>query len=111
MANIEKTYAHRDSAVELVATNGVQEQTIYCDTMDEKTAFIVTNTSTTEEATVTVKAGNGIRSSIGDLVITIPASAEYIVGPLDSMRFKNLSTGNITVKITGGATKIKPFSL
>ena len=108
MANIEKTYAIRDNATALVSTNGAQEQTIPCDTMDEKTAFIVTNSSATEEATVTVVAGNGIRSSIGDLVV---ASSEYIVGPLDSMRFKNLVTGNITVKISGGTTKIKPFSL
>ena len=67
--------------------------------------------STSAEATVTVVAGNGIRSSIGDLVVTVPASSEYIVGPLDSMRFKDLTTGNITVKISGGTTKIKPFSL
>ena len=110
MANIEKTYAIRDNATKLVATNGVATQTIPCDTMDEKTAFIVTNTSA-EDATVTVVAGNGIRSSIGDLVITVPVSSEYIVGPLDSMRFKDLTTGNITVKISGGTTKIKPFSL
>lgn len=111
MANIEKTYAIRDNATALVSTNGAQEQTIPCDTMDEKTAFIVTNSSAAEEATVTVVAGNGIRSSIGDLVVAVPASSEYIVGPLDSMRFKNLVTGNITVKISGGTTKIKPFSL
>lgn len=111
MANIEKTYAIRDNATKLVATNGTTTQTIPCDTMDEKTAFIVTNSSTTEAATVTVVAGNGIRSSIGDLVVNVPASSEYIVGPLDSMRFKNLTTGNITVKIAGGTTKVKPFSL
>lgn len=111
MANIEKTYAIRDNATELVSNTGASTQTIPCDTMDEKTAFIVTNSSTSAEATVTVVAGNGIRSSIGDLVVTVPASSEYIVGPLDSMRFKDLATGNITVKISGGTTKIKPFSL
>ena len=110
MANIEKTYAIRDNATELTSTTGVAEQTIPCDTMDEKTAFIVTNTSA-EDATVTVVAGNGIRSSIGNLEVTVPANSEFIVGPLDSMRFKDLITGNITVKISGGATKIKPFSL
>ncbi len=110
MANIEKTYAIRDNATNLVSTPGSATQTIACDTMDEKTAFIVSNTSSSS-ATVTVLAGNGIRSSIGDLVVTVPASSEYIVGPLDSMRFKNLTDGSITVRISGGTTTIKPFSL
>ena len=110
MANITKTYATRDEATNLVATAGKATQTIACDTMDEKTAFIVANTGSSS-ATVTVVAGDGMRSSIGDLVVEIPATSEYIVGPLDSMRFKNLVNGNITVKVAGGSTIIKPFSL
>lgn len=110
MANITKTYATRDEATNLVATAGKATQTIACDTMDEKTAFIVANTGSSS-ATVTVVAGDGMRSSIGDLVVEVPATSEYIVGPLDSMRFKNLKDGNITVKISGGETTIKPFSL
>lgn len=110
MSNISKTYAVRDDAKELISTAGAETQTIACDTMDEKTAFIVSNTGTTP-ATVTVLAGDGMRSSIGDLVFEVPASCEYIVGPLDSMRFKNLKEGIITVNISGGTTTIKPFSL
>lgn len=110
MANIIKTYATRDSATKLVATSGVSTQTIACDTMDEKTAFIVSNTGSAD-AKVTVVAGDGMRSSIGDLIVTVPASSEYIIGPLDSMRFKNLQDGTITVQISGGTTTIKPFSL
>lgn len=111
MADILKTYARRDSATKLLSTNGEQEQTIHLDRMDEKTAFIVTNTSWVEDAIVTVAAGNGIRSSIGDLVVNVPAGAEYIIGPLDSMRFKDMRTGKVIVRISGGTTKIKPFSL
>ncbi len=110
MANITKTYSKRDNGVELIATTGTDTQTIVCDTMDEKTAFIISNTGSSS-ATVTVKAGNGIRSSIGDLVLEIPQSSEYIVGPLDSMRFKNLNDGTVTVNISGGTTTIKPFAL
>ena len=110
MSNITKTYATRDDAVELIATAGDVTQTIACDTMDEKTAFIISNTGSSS-AIVTVKAGNGMRSSIGDLVVEVPESSEYIVGPLDSMRFKNLNDGTITVNISGGETTIKPFSL
>ncbi|MBR0277260.1 MAG: hypothetical protein IJQ50_02205 [Clostridia bacterium] len=111
MSNISKTYATRDGAKALAATQGAASQTIACDTADERTAFIVTNSSDSEAATVTVVAGNGIRSSIGNLVVTVPKSSEYIIGPLDSMRFKNLSTGAITVTISGGTTTVKPFSL
>ena len=110
MANITKTYATRDNATELVATKGTATQTIACDTLDEKTAFIVSNTGSSS-ATVTVAAGDGMRSSIGNLVVEVPAESEYIVGPLDSMRFKNLKDGTITVNISGGTTTIKPFSL
>lgn len=110
MANITKTYATRDNATKLIATAGAETQTIACDTMDEKTAFIVSNTGSSS-ATVTVVAGDGMRSSIGNLVVEVPASSEYIVGPLDSMRFKNLKDGTITVKISGGETTVKPFSL
>ena len=110
MANITKTYATRDNATELIGTTGVAKQTIACDTMDEKTAFIVSNTADTA-ATVTVLAGDGMRSSIGNLVVEVPATSEYIIGPLDSMRFKNLTDGTITVEVSGGTTIIKPFSL
>ena len=110
MDNITKTYATRDGAKELIATSGNNTQTIACDTMDEKSAFIVSNTGSSP-ATVTVLAGNGMRSSIGDLVIDVPANSEYIIGPLDSMRFKNLDDGTITVTISGSTTSIKPFSL
>lgn len=111
MADITKTQATRDGGVQLTATTGAATQTIACDTLDETTAFLVSNSSTSAAATVTIKAGNGIRSAIGDLVVTVPAESEYIIGPLDSMRFKDLDTGSITVTISGGTTVIKPFSL
>lgn len=111
MDTVSKTIAKRDDATLLEATAGAAAQKIVCDGLDEKTAIIVQNTSQSEAATVTVVAGNGMRSSIGDLEINVPASSEYIVGPLDSMRFKDLSDGTITVKIKGGETKIKPFTL
>lgn len=111
MANITKTNAKRDGGVALASATGAATQKIACDTPDERTALIVQNSSASEAATVTVAAGNGMRSSIGDLVVSVPASSEYIIGPLDSMRFKDLTDGTITVKISGGTTKIKPFSL
>ncbi len=111
MANITKTYAKRDNAVVLNKTAGVATQTIACDTADERTAIIIENTSASEAATVTVVAGNGMRSSIGDLEVEVAPSSEVVVGPLDSMRFKNLDDGTITVRISGGETKIKPFAL
>lgn len=111
MSNIKKAYAKRDDGTKLVSTKGTATQTILCDSPDERTAFIVENSSTSESATITVMAGDGLRSSIGNLTVTVPESSEYIIGPLDSMRFKNMTDGTITVKISGGTTVIKPFSL
>ena len=31
---------------------------------------------------------------MGDLAVSIPAGEEYVVGPLESARFRNMSTGS-----------------
>lgn len=58
---------------------------------DEKMVLVVQNT-TSSDATLTVKAGNGIQGVV-DLALTVPKQAVSLV-KLDSGRFKNVSGEN-----------------
>lgn len=58
---------------------------------DEKMVLVVQNT-TSADATLTVKAGNGIQGVV-DLTLTVPKQAVSLV-KLDSGRFKNVSGEN-----------------
>ena len=110
MADITVNKAVRDGVATCTLATGAATQTFVYDTQDEKTAIVVTNTGSSA-ATVTVVAGNGIRSAIGDLVVTVQGGSTAIVGPLDSMRFKDLSTGKVTIKISGGTTSLNVIAL
>ena len=55
--------------------------------------------STAAVSTVTIAKGTGIRASIGDLVFTTVANKVYCI-VLDSMRFKNMETGKVTITST-----------
>ncbi|MBO7208429.1 MAG: hypothetical protein J6V58_01685 [Clostridia bacterium] len=103
--------AKRDNAVVCTVEAGTGVQTFDYNTIDESTAIIITNTNVSEAAEVTVKAGNGMRSSIGDLVVTVAAGDTVILGPLDSMRFKDMSTGQVTIEISGGTTTLNVIAL
>ena len=61
------------------------------DGSDERIVVLVQN-PTTSNATLTVKAGNGLQG-VDDLTLTVPASAISLV-KLDSGRFKNVSGTN-----------------
>ncbi len=103
--------AKRDNAVVCVLEEGSAVQTFDYNTVDEKTAIIINNKNESEASVVTVKAGNGMRSSIGDLVVTVNAGDTVVLGPLDSMRFKNLTTGQVTIEISGGTTTLNVITL
>ena len=66
--------------------------------VDERMALLIQTQGTTAP-TVTVKKGNGIRAGIGDLTLACATSKLYVV-VLDSMRFKDMSTGKVTVRST-----------
>lgn len=103
--------AKRDNAVVCTVETGSALQTFNYNTVDEATAVIIANTDSSDVAEVTVKAGNGMRSSIGDLVVTVAAGDTVILGPLDSMRFKDMSTGQVTIEISGGTTTLNVIAL
>lgn len=100
MADLTKTLAVRDSSATFNLNNGAASQTIVCNEDDEKVVIYVTNSDATT-ARVNINKGNGIRSILGDLKVDVAQNATKVIGPLDSMRFKNMTTGKITATVTG----------
>ncbi len=102
MADITKTNAVTNGSVTFTPTAGAASQT-FAVSKDERAAIYVKNGSAAE-INVTVKAGDGISSVMGDLVVAVAAGAEKIIGPLESARFITKSTGKITVELSAFAT-------
>lgn len=100
MADLTKSLAVRDSSATFTLNNGAASQTVVCNTKDERVVIYVKNTDATT-ARVKIAKGNGIRSILGDLKVDVAQNAEVVIGPLESARFKDLTTGKITVAITG----------
>ena len=75
----------------LTALTANTERAIEWSESDEKMVLVVQNTES-DDATLTVKAGNGIQGVV-DLTLTVPKQAVSLV-KLDSGRFKNVSGEN-----------------
>ena len=92
MADINRVLGVRDAGSEtFTMSDGAAEQTAVAG-QDERYCLLVEN-SDTSTAGVIIKAGDGIRSSIGDLLVTVAQNEHKIIN-LDSSRFKMLSGNN-----------------
>lgn len=92
MADINRVLGVRDDGSKsFTMSNGAAEQTAVAG-QDERYCLLVEN-SDTSAAGVIIKAGDGIRSSIGDLLVKVAQNEKKIIN-LDSSRFKKLSGDN-----------------
>ena len=92
MADINRVLGVRDAGSEtFTMSDGEAEQTAAAG-QDERYCLLVEN-SDTSTAGVVIKAGDGIRSSIGDLLVTVAQNERKVIN-LDSSRFKRLSGNN-----------------
>lgn len=98
MADITKTNAVKNGSVVFTPAAAATSQTIPV-SKDERMAIYVKNGSASP-ITATVVKGNGICSVQGDLAVTVAASEERIIGPLESARFVDTTTGKITLNIS-----------
>lgn len=73
---------------------------------NEKACFYIRNEDVLP-ATITFKAGNGSHSMLGDAVFQLEPGQEYIAGPFEEVRFKQLKENKIHINIQGNANKIK----
>ena len=92
MADINRVLGVRDAGSEtFTMSDGAAEQTAAAG-QDERYCLLVEN-SDTSTAGVIIKAGDGIRSSIGDLLVTVAQNERKVIN-LESSRFKMLSGEN-----------------
>jgi uncharacterized protein (UPF0210 family) len=98
MADLNKINAVKNGNVTFAASAGASTQTIPI-TKDEKMAIYVNNASASA-VTATVVKGNGICSVQGDLAVTVPASSAMLIGPLESARFVDTTTGKYTLNLS-----------
>ncbi len=66
---------------------------------DARLALRVVNDNATA-VVVKVAKGNGPRAALGDMNVTVEAAETAYIALFDTARYKNLSTGNITVALT-----------
>lgn len=102
MADIAKTNGVKNGSVVFTPAAGAASQTIPV-SKDERMCVYVKNGSGAG-ITATVKKGNGICSVDGDLAVSVGAGAEAIIGPLESARFVDTTTGKITLTLSATTT-------
>jgi hypothetical protein len=66
-------------------------------TYEDEDMMVVVSTQATTDPTVTIKAGDGIRSKIGDLSLSLTKGKVYALR-LESSRFKNKASGIVQIK-------------
>lgn len=96
MAEIAKTIIDfGDTGKEIIFTASTGSDYIVLDNADQRMELLIKNQNTVS-ATVTIKAGDGAISSMGDAVITVGAgkSAVVPISRLGSARIKALSGAN-----------------
>jgi hypothetical protein len=90
-------------------TGSSGSDTIALTASDGQTGIIINNTNATagQIATVTLKAGTGILSALGDVVIAIPISSMVHINlnAIGSARLKDLA-GNLTVTVAVAAAGV-----
>ena len=87
---VTDSYVNLSSATALNSTTGMEINS----SKDNRLIVLIANTAEAAGLNVTAEAGSYFRSGLGNLTLTIPASATRLIGPLESSRFEQ-SDGKI----------------
>lgn len=90
-----------DSKTTSGITSGAASQTIPHSGKDSRLALRVANGNESQEAVVCIEAADGPRAALGDMKVTVEAGKTVYIALFDTARYKDLTTGKITVDITG----------
>ena len=84
------TFQDQDAGVAISKTNGAEISVADVAQADHKALMLRFHISAATAAdSITVKAGDGFRSGLGDLVVSLNGGAqEVLCGPLETARFK-----------------------
>jgi hypothetical protein len=102
MADVTISECVTNGSAELELYDGSSSQTFDI-SRDERTCLLLINDGAST-LSATVSTGTGISSVMGDLAVEVPAGKKKIVGPLESARFKSISTGKVTVELSATAS-------
>lgn len=103
----------RNSGVALTLNDATASQTVgYGDKPDERIVLIVDNANTgdNQTATITISKGDFLGSISGDLAVDVEKGASAVIGPLESIRFKNSEsevTVGVAVTASGTVSSVK----
>lgn len=86
-------------AVTLNSVTLAQDDTLDLTNIKDNNFVVLVQNSTTNPGTVTVSAGIGSESSLGDLAVAVPASGN-VAFTMEGARFKDID-GDVTVNVTG----------
>ena len=100
MADVTKSVCVTNGSADIVESNAAASQTFDVG-KDEKFRILIDNGGATT-LSATISKGTGIASVMGDLAVSVDPETKKIIGPLESARFKNMSTGKVTMTL--GAT-------
>jgi len=95
MADVVKTLGVKNASVAFAPEAIALTQTVVV-SKDERMCIFVDNAQAGAVNTITVKKGNGI-AGVADYVIAVPQASKVIIGPLESARFVDKTTGKITI--------------
>jgi hypothetical protein len=110
---ITASYCTRNSSVNLTLNSATASQTIgYADKPDERILVVAQNANTGDgqTATITISKGDFLGSVSGDLVVTVAKGASAVIGPLESVRFKNSASeiaAAVAVTASGTVSNVK----
>jgi hypothetical protein len=97
--------AASDAILNASITTGAATAEIPCEYgKDDRKALRVENANDTEAATITLKAGDGVCKSRGDVVVTVPALTTTYINLSETARTKDLADDviNMTVAVASG---------
>lgn len=101
MADLAKTNGVKNGSVTFTPAAAAASQTIPV-SKDERMCIYVNNGSAAP-ITATVPKGTGI-AGVADLAVTVAAGAQTIIGPLESAKFVDKTTGKLTLNISATAS-------
>lgn len=97
--NISRGAGDAKSAAEIVSC--AASQSVPQSGKDARLALRIANKNESGSAVVKVAAGDGPRAALGSMRVAVAAMSTAYIPLFDSARFKDLSTGDITVTLEG----------
>ena len=105
---ITASYCKRNGVAALTMNDAAATQSIgFADKPGEKIILVVDNQNTTtgQTATITISKGDYLANEIGNLVVDVAKGAKSIIGPVETVRFKNTASEvDVAVAVTASGT-------